>query len=74
MLRPDKTTIGSREDSALEYSTKIAEGLRKKANHNKFKSQFFFSVVVGATLVAPLFITLGPGLFSGRGIISGRSA
>jgi hypothetical protein len=65
-IRPDKTDIGATGDAVLEYNKKLIEGLRAKANHNKVESQLAFGIVVGASLAAPLFVTLGTDWFFGK--------
>jgi hypothetical protein len=37
--------------------------MREKANHNKFESQACFTAIILCTLLAPLFVTLGDGVF-----------
>jgi len=45
-------------------------GLREKADHNKHESLRTFMAVIICTLGAPMFITLGPGFWTGKVIPS----
>jgi hypothetical protein len=65
-IRPDKSDIGQTGDTALDYNRSVIDGLRAKANHNKVESQLTFGIVVGASLAAPLFITLGTDWLFGK--------
>jgi hypothetical protein len=51
---------------SLEYSEKIAKAFKEKADHNKNESLTCFTVILMASLSAPLFITLGKGDLSGK--------
>jgi hypothetical protein len=42
----------------------------RKADHNKQESLVLFTVIIAATLTAPLFVTLGDGAFWGKGVPS----
>jgi SMODS and SLOG-associating 2TM effector domain 1 len=53
-------------ESAIELCTRVINGIKEKADHNKDESLFCFSLVVFATLTAPLFITLGEGIILGK--------
>ncbi len=64
--RPDRTPVVDDDDDPVAYNMKIARGLREKADHNKFESQLCFSLVIGASLTSPLFVTLGSDLFWGK--------
>lgn len=61
IFRPDNTDLGSSSVSAIEYCEKLIAGFKAKANHNKIESQVTFGTVVLASLVSPLFVTLGEG-------------
>jgi hypothetical protein len=65
-IRPDKTDIGVTGNTALDYNRKVIDGLRAKANHNKVESQLTFAIVVGASLAAPLFVTLSTDWLFGK--------
>jgi hypothetical protein len=48
---------------SLEYAEKIVKSFKEKADHNKNESLFSFTLILVASLTAPLFITLGKGEF-----------
>lgn len=53
-------------ESAIELCTRTINGIKEKSDHNKDESLFCFSLIVFATLTAPLFITLGEGIILGK--------
>lgn len=53
-------------ETAIELCTRTINGIKEKSDHNKDESLFCFSLVVFATLTAPLFITLGEGIILGK--------
>lgn len=57
-----------------EYSKKILDGFTKKAGHNKRESLTCIALILGSSALAPLFITLGNGLFWGKIVPSVLSA
>jgi len=50
----------------LEYAEATRKGFKEKANHNKDESLWSFTAILIASLVAPLFITLGTNEFVGK--------
>lgn len=60
--RKDVTIPEDKFDSAIAYYASVRKGMREKANHNKNEAQICFSTIIGCTLLAPLFVTLGDGL------------
>ncbi|WP_050577852.1 SLATT domain-containing protein [Sinorhizobium meliloti] len=61
--RKDTTIPEDKFETALEYYASVRRGMREKANHNKLEAQGCFAAVIGCTLIAPLFVTLGEGPF-----------
>jgi hypothetical protein len=61
--RKDVTIPEDKFDSALEYYKSVRKGMREKANHNKVEAQLCFATIILCTLLAPLFVTLGDGVF-----------
>jgi len=53
-------------ESVEEFCTTTLCGFEAKANHNKRESLGMFILVIVCTLVAPLFVTLGDGLWLGK--------
>jgi Protein of unknown function (DUF4231) len=53
-------------DDPLQFAETTISAFKAKANHNKSESLFCFTIVVGCSLVTPLFVTLGDGLFWGK--------
>lgn len=49
-----------------QYAQETIAGFKKKADHNKSESLICFLLVVACSLLSPLFVTLGPGLFFGK--------
>jgi hypothetical protein len=58
------------KESSIEYAEKIAKGFRAKADHNKNESLTCFTLILFASLSAPLFITLGVGNFWAKAVPS----
>lgn len=54
------------KQNAYKYGIDIKDGLEKKANHNKNEALWCFRIVMGATLLAPLFVTLGTDIIMGK--------
>lgn len=48
---------------SLEYAEKTLNGFKKKADHNKNESLTCFISILASSITAPLFITLGEGVF-----------
>lgn len=65
-IRNDKTVPEDGFSNVSDYYSTIRAGIREKANHNKWESQFCFYFIIFATLLSPLFITLGEGWFFGK--------
>ncbi|MFQ3252307.1 MAG: hypothetical protein ACI9U6_000584 [Loktanella salsilacus] len=61
--RKDVTVPEDKFDSALDYYRSVRKGMREKANHNKLEAQTCFATIIVCTLLAPLFVTLGSGVF-----------
>lgn len=61
--RKDVTVPEDKFDSALDYYSSLRRGMREKANHNKMEAQVCFTIIIMCTLLAPLFVTLGEGVF-----------
>lgn len=64
--RKDVTVPEDEFKSAHDYYSSVRKGMREKANHNKIESQVCFSTIIGCTLLAPLFVTLGTQVFWGK--------
>lgn len=52
--------------TSLRFANETAKGFKKKADHNKNESLICFSIIVLASLVSPVFVTLGDGLIWGK--------
>lgn len=61
--RKDVTVPEDKFDSALDYYKSVRKGMREKANHNKIEAQFCFATIIACTLLVPMFVTLGDGIF-----------
>lgn len=61
--RKDATVPEDSFSSAIDYYKSVRTGMREKANHNKNESQICFTTIILCTLIAPLFVTLGTGIF-----------
>ena len=61
--RKDLTIPEDEFESALDYYKSMRKGMREKANHNKMEAQICFALIIACTLLAPLFVTLGSGVF-----------
>jgi hypothetical protein len=61
--RKDVTVPEDEFSSALQYYSSVRNGMREKSNHNKFEAQCCFATIIVCTLLAPLFVTLGEGVF-----------
>ena len=55
---------------SIDYAENIAKAFKDKADHNKNESLTCFSLILIASLSAPLFITLGEGDIWGKAIPS----
>jgi hypothetical protein len=55
-----------RAETAAGYVEKTLFGIIKKSNHNKREAMTTLFLTLAATLFAPLFITLGSGLWTGK--------
>jgi hypothetical protein len=60
-------------EDALVFCSRTCAGFKAKADHNKNESMCFFILVIACTLLAPMFITLGAGLWLGKVIPAGLS-
>lgn len=58
----------------LELCTETTTAFKQKANHNKNEALNCFRIVMTATLLTPIFITLGPELWLGKVLPSVLSA
>lgn len=56
------------------FTKDIIQAFKKKAEHNKNESMFFFWLSMGGALTAPLFLTLGSGIVMEKVIPSILSA
>src|SRR5690606_10270978 len=63
--RTNKTPMTTK-DTSIEYAEKISKSFKAKADHNKTESLTCFTLILVASLSAPLFITLGEGVFLGK--------
>lgn len=54
------------KETSIEYAEKISNSFKAKADHNKTESLTCFTLILVASLSAPLFITLGEGVFLGK--------
>ncbi|TXM66566.1 DUF4231 domain-containing protein [Methylobacterium sp. WL69] len=61
--RKDVTIPEDKFDSVLDYYKSMRKGMREKANQNKLESQLSFTTIIACTLLAPLLVTLGDGIF-----------
>jgi hypothetical protein len=59
------TTPASIKEQPTEWCDELIVAFSNKSNHNKTESQALFWVVIGSTLLTPLFVTLGWDWFSG---------
>ena len=66
LFRIDTSVPEDSFTTPVEYYSSVRRGLRQKANHNKVESQLAFAMIIIATLLIPLFITLGEGAFWGK--------
>lgn len=64
--RKDLTVPEDKFDSASGYYASLRKGMREKANHNKMEAQVCFAAIISCTLLAPLFVTLGDGVFCAK--------
>jgi hypothetical protein len=64
---PPQITMPSHE-TAREFAARTRRGIAGKANHNKTEAMGCLVISLGSTLLAPLFITLGEGVFWGKAI------
>lgn len=63
------TSVGrDKFNSAEDYYAEIRRGFREKADHNKNESQRTFVGIIVATLLSPLFVTLGDGFWAGKAV------
>jgi hypothetical protein len=53
-------------ESAVDFAERTRAGFAKKAEHNKRESLLCFSATVFSALIAPLFVTLGDGVWFGK--------
>lgn len=65
-FRRDNTVLFKAEDDPVAYNRNITAGFREKADHNKRESQTTFFLVIVASLMAPLFVTLGTTTLDGK--------
>ena len=54
------------EESPVDFCSRLVKAFEEKADHNKNESIANFVLVTVATLLAPLFITLGTGFWAGK--------
>lgn len=64
--RKDTTVREDAFGTAQSYYSVIREGMREKANHNKLEAQGCFAIIIGCTLFAPIFVSLGDGVVAGK--------
>lgn len=57
----------------FQHCNNLIAGMKTKADHNKREALLCFLLVIGASLVAPLFVTLGEGLWLGKIVPSALS-
>jgi hypothetical protein len=60
-------------EKPIDHCLNLIEAIKSKADHNKNEALFCLVLVIGASLVAPLFVTLGEGLFFGKIVPSALS-
>jgi hypothetical protein len=53
-------------ETAEQYASRIALGLKKKANAKERESEWSFRLIILGTLAAPAFVTLGSNLWTGK--------
>ncbi|MBF4390728.1 DUF4231 domain-containing protein, partial [Vibrio anguillarum] len=61
-------------DSVDSYALAQAKHYQKKADHNKFESIWCFRGVMICSLLAPLFVSFGEGIWLSKVVPSGLSA
>src|SRR4051794_39905675 len=61
------------ERNAAAFAESIRASFERKATHNKTEALLCFSTVIGCSLLAPMFVTLGEGLVWGKIIPSALS-
>ena len=62
------------DETAETYCEATRAGIAKKANHNKREAMAYLIISLLATLLTPLFITLGANAITGKMIPAGLSA
>ena len=59
--------------NAVTFARSTIKGFAEKANHNKSESLRCFVIVVSCSLLSPLFVTLGDGMWLGKVVPSALS-
>lgn len=60
--------------TSIQYCQKQIEHFSKKASHNKAEALWCFRILMGSTLLVPLFVTLGTEVWSSKVTPSSLSA
>jgi hypothetical protein len=60
-------------ETAADFCQATRNGIARKADHNKREAMAYLTISLAATLLAPLFITLGEGMFFGKAVPAGLS-
>jgi hypothetical protein len=60
------SVVQNQDVNSEQLCQRLIEHYRIKADHNKAETLRCFYLVISCTLVTPLFITLGPGLWLGK--------
>ena len=54
------------DETAREFCETTIRSFERKADHNKGEAIWCFRLVIGCSLLAPLFVTLGEGILIGK--------
>ncbi|TBN47396.1 SLATT domain-containing protein [Pseudomonas sp. BGI-2] len=73
-MLPDNTEHDDKLPDPEVFTKNLIQGFKSKAVHNKNESMFFFWLSMGGALTAPLFLTLGSGMFLEKVVPSMLSA
>ncbi|WP_144211787.1 DUF4231 domain-containing protein [Shewanella donghaensis] len=66
--------MNSQNNDSTNYCQQKIEHFKKKAAHNKTEALWCFRLIMGSTLLVPLFVALGPEVWSSKVLPSFLSA
>lgn len=66
--------MNTQAQTSTDYCQKKIDHFREKAGHNKTEALWCFRLIMGSTLLVPLFIALGPEVWSSKVVPSFLSA